>query len=97
MSDVFKNQKLLTIKLDCMTSLTNATGFKILYRKPGGQTGSWDASQDGTSTRIQVTCEDGKIDQAGIWSFQSYYTEDAKTVYGDVVTQEIKEPLYTVS
>lgn len=93
MSDVFKNQKLLTIKLDCMTSLTNATGFKILYKKPSGATGAWDASQDGTSTRIMVTCEDGKIDQAGIWQFQAYYTENTVPVYGDIVGQEFKEPI----
>ena len=75
MSDVFNQQKLLTIKLDCNNSLADATDMQIIYKKPDGSTGSWDATQDANTTMIMVSCSDGKIDQAGTWEFQAYYLE----------------------
>jgi hypothetical protein len=93
MSDVFKNQKLLIIKVDCLTDLSTGANFKIMYRKPSGQVGSWTATKDGATTKIMVSCDDGKIDQAGVWEFQAYFEEDEAPIFGDLVTQEFKEPI----
>jgi len=93
MSNVFKGQKLLVIRLDCLTSLENAGNPKILYRKPDNSTGNWTAQKDGDTTCIMVNCEDGKIDQAGIWEFQSYFEEEGKPIFGNIVQQKIEEPI----
>ena len=94
MSDVFKGQKLLRINLDTDTALTSGSGFKIIYKKPDSTTGSWDAQVDGT--KVYVDCDDGKIDQAGVWEFQPYWTENSNPIYGDIIQQEFKEPLKSI-
>jgi hypothetical protein len=87
MSDLFKGQKLLTIRLDCVTDISSATVMKILYKKPDGTFGEWIATRDGVTNKIQYSVSNGEIDQAGEWVFQSYVEIGTLPGYGSKVSQ----------
>lgn len=78
---IFKNQGLLTIELDTLYDLTSATSTKILYQKPDGTKGEWEAAVSDT-TKVSVSLDDDSLDQAGTWIFQAYAVEDSRTAYG---------------
>lgn len=82
---VFKDQSLLTIRLDTHQDLTGATELKILYVKPDGTKGSWTATADGQV--VQYVVNVGDIDQSSYWTFQSYLKVGTKEATGDKVKQ----------
>ena len=93
MSDVFKGQELLTIKLDCVTDIGSATVLKILFKKPDGSVGEWVAQRDGATNKIYYTVSSGEIDQVGKWKLQSFVTIGGNDGLGDVVEVDFKQPL----
>ena len=81
MSELFKDQSLLTIT--CETGyafLSSATTKKILYRKPSGETGSWDATDSGTD--LVYNLSNGDIDEIGTWQFQAYFDVGSLKSFG---------------
>jgi hypothetical protein len=93
MSKIFKNQGLLTIKLDCGIDPSVATVKKILYKKPDGTKGEWDVVTD-TGNIIKFSpADDTIIDQKGTWRLQSYLVIGGKAGYGDVVDLVITDNL----
>jgi len=93
MSDIFKSQTLLTVKLETGLTITSATVKKILYRKPDGTTGFWTATADGTTKLAYEVNLATDIDQAGIWKLQTFVTLSGKDGYGDIVEVDFKGPL----
>ncbi len=88
MSNVFNKQSLLIYKLDTGLDLTAASVKKILYKKPDGSKGGWDASVEGT--KLVYNFNDTDINVSGEWEFQAYVEIGGKKGYGDVVTEHFK-------
>ena len=45
--------------------------LRIKYKKPSGDTGSWDADVVET-TKAQAIVENGDLNESGLWTFQVY-------------------------
>ncbi len=64
-----------TIKLKLNISLDGNTELKIMYKKPSGDSGSWDAIQDAENPNALVyTVQDGIIDELGNWRLHAFVT-----------------------
>lgn len=88
---LYKGQSLLTITLDCGTSVASATTSRILYRKPSGTTGYWTATASGTE--LSYTLVDGDIDESGVWQIQAYAVIGGKKAYGEIINKQFNEPI----
>lgn len=78
---VFVNQTLLQITANTgYDDLVSASVTQILYEKPNGDTGAFNATVSGTSLIYQI--EDGDIDQKGRWTFQAFWTVGGLDGYG---------------
>lgn len=94
MTKIFKNQELLTIRLDTFdTDIGSATELIIKYKKPSGKTGEWSAQREGSTTRIYYEVSKTDIDEAGIWKFQAWLKITDRMIPGDIAEYEIHEPL----
>jgi len=91
MSQVFKGQSLLEIRLDTKYSLSGASNFKILYVKPDGTKGEWTGNVSGTEIVYQVAAND--IDMPGNWQVQAYFEKDGRKAYGTIRTIQFTENL----
>lgn len=92
MSQIFKGQTLLQLKLDTGIVITAATDMKILWRNPDNVSGEWPVvSIDGTKLVYNMDVAD--IDIAGRWLLQSCVTIGGKIGYGEIVRQEFTEIL----
>lgn len=61
------------ICIDLEEDVTTAMERRILYRKPDGTTGEWEAQQDPNDTDIVYhVIEDGDIDMSGEWRLQAH-------------------------
>lgn len=78
---IYKNQGLLTIELDTSYDLTTATSTKILYQRPDGTLGEWEAAVSET-TKLSVSLVNGSLDQVGTWIFQAFATVGGRNGYG---------------
>lgn len=89
---LFKNQSLFTIT--CATSyasLASATVKRILYTKPSGTDGYWDATVSGNNLIYIV--QSGDIDEEGTWKFQAFVTVSGRDGYGNIAEHYFKYPL----
>jgi hypothetical protein len=88
----YKGQTLKLISVETgSSSLGSATVKRILYEKPGRQTGYFEGTASGTKLTYQPV--DGDIDQTGLWKFQSYIEISGKKGYGDITTQYFETPI----
>lgn len=89
---VFVNQTLLTIVANTgYDDLESATVTRILYEKPNGDTGAFDATVDGTTLVYQIT--DGDIDMKGTWTFQAFWTVNGLDGYGKKKRRYFEKPI----
>lgn len=89
---LFKTQSGFTIIMPTgLSDLSSAEITKILYKKPGGTTGFWQASVSGEN--LIYTVQNGDIDVVGYWSLQSYSELGGKKRYGNYVTMHIEKPI----
>jgi len=77
------------IRLDTDADLSTAQEARILYKKPSGKTGYWNAVVDG-DTLVYLT-QPGDIDEAGIWILQSYVRGITYELTGKKVFIMVKE------
>lgn len=88
----FKTQSLLIITVETgYSGLASATVKRILFTKPNGSKGHWDATESGTLLTYQTTNSD--IDQAGLWKFQAYIVVGGLKGFGDITTQYFETSL----
>ena len=73
------------------SDLASATVKYILYKKPNGASGQWDADVSGTTLIYNV--EEGDIDRIGKWSFQAFYVLNGQRYFGKVASKIIEQPL----
>lgn len=86
MGKVFKNQGLLTIKLETKSAnVSVAEVKKILYKKPDETKGFFTATAEGT--KLVHTFSNAEIDQAGTWEFQAYIEVAGLKGYGEIIKQ----------
>jgi hypothetical protein len=81
-------QSNVAIRLDTETDLTGATAPKILYQRPDGTTGEWDATVEGTFI-VRPASPSAPFDMAGLWRLQAKCTFGALTSIGKVATERI--------
>ena len=89
----FVNQSILKISLDTNqeTLLNTATVKRIYYKKPGGSSGYWTATQN--TSKLEYQTENGDIDEAGLWQFQSYIEVSGSKAWGEIQTINFINPL----
>lgn len=88
----FKTETLKPIILETeYDDLASAEVTKILYQKPGGTEGFWQASVSGKSLIYQPAA--GDLDIVGRWTFQAYIEIAGKIGFGSRVTYEIQKPI----
>jgi hypothetical protein len=87
---IYENQSLLRLEMDTEVSLTGATVMRILYKKPDGTQGFWPVTLT-SGTKLLYNVQDGDIDQAGTWQFQSYVEIDGQTGFGRIVREKVSE------
>ena len=89
---LFKNQGYVTLSFDTGLDLTNATGQKILFKRPDGTKGSFVAVISGTKLTYDMANAD--LNQApGMWQFQAYFQVNGRDGYGDIVNISVEENL----
>lgn len=71
--------------------LASAEVTRILYQKPGGTEGYWQASVSGNS--LIYLPEEGDIDIVGKWTFQAYIEVGGKVSRGNKVPYEVQKPI----
>ncbi len=86
MSQLFKEQSLLELSAPTgLGDLNTASVTEILYRKPSGAKGSFDAQVDGMS--LTYNLQNGDIDEAGKWMFMAYVVNGGLKGYGCIKTR----------
>lgn len=73
MGKIYKDDYNTVIDLDVGEDISAASTYRIYYEKPGGTTGFWAASLQGTSI-VRYTTVNGDLDEAGVWSLQARVT-----------------------
>lgn len=87
----FITSGIITLRLDTEIDISTATVKKILYKKPSGVTGGWDAIADGNTLTYDLTNTD--IDITGVWQFQTYVEIGGEKGFGEIVEQVFMKPL----
>lgn len=88
----FKNQSYLYIKLKAGIDLTTATTTKIVYMKPSGAAGTWNADVV-DSIWLYHDFADGEQDENGTWKAQTYAVIDGRKIWGDIMHFKVQTPL----
>jgi hypothetical protein len=91
MSKIYAFQSNAPINIDTGISLATATATKILFKRPDGSSGEWDAVATGSTLTYDPT--DTDLNQWGDWQFQAYCEIDGEAAYGEVIKQVIYQPL----
>lgn len=78
------------ITLDVGEDVSTATTMDIVYKKPDGTTGTWNATLSGT-TKIQYTTVSGDIDESGKWYVHAYIVLPSWSGIGETASFEVYE------
>ena len=81
---VYKNDIGTAIILDTTENITTQTELKILYQKPSGLEGYWDASVFDTTKARYITTS-GDLNEKGLWYLQVYLEIPNWRGYGETV------------
>lgn len=89
---IFRTQSLFSVVAKTYyDDLASAEVTRILYKKPGGTEGYWEATVSGTDLVYNV--QNGDIDVVGQWTFQAYIEVGGLKGFGSEFTQQIKKPI----
>ena len=86
---IYKGQSLLQIVLDVGLDLSTATNQKVLYRKPSGVKGEWNAVKSGTTLTYDIA--DGDLNESGEWMIQAYFEQSGKKAFGELTKLKVDE------
>ena len=90
MSDekIFVGQEALQLILETNTDISEASGLKIKYRKPGGTEGFWAGTLNGTTQiKKDFIADEGELDEKGKWTFWAFcIMSDGRDLHGKPVT-----------
>jgi len=96
MSNIFRGQGYAYIELDTGEDLATVNDLKILAQKPDKSKVEYTGTVSNT-TMVKYEFANGDLDLAGIWRFQAYFTVAGRKCYGDIVMEEIMEPIKQVT
>lgn len=88
---LFKGQSLLRIELDTGMDLAGVSDPKILYLKPSGNFGEWEATVSGTKVYYDLQAND--IDEDGPWSLQAKVTKDGRDGFSEIIIHRFEPAL----
>lgn len=88
----FKDQGYSSIILDMGLNIAASANKKILYKKPDGTAGEFQAELDGTNA-LKYQADNTTWSVAGTWTFQAYCEIDDLKLFGQPVMVEIKQHL----
>lgn len=89
---LFKTETLKPIILETdYNNLASADVTRILYRKPGGTEGFWQANVSGKNLIYQPVA--GDLDTVGQWTFQAYIEIGGQEGHGSLVTYQVQKPI----
>jgi hypothetical protein len=91
MSKIYQGQANVSINIDTGIALGGASQTKILYKKPNGIQGSWNATVSGTTMNYIPTNDD--LDQSGDWQLQAFAVIGGKNALGEVIDMIVNKPL----
>ncbi len=91
MSNFYVNQGNVTITNDTGVSVAGADVTQIIYTKPNGDRGAWNATPSGDTLTYQI--QTGDVDRNGNWRLQAYISSGGQKGYGSIVTVRFKLPL----
>jgi hypothetical protein len=80
------------IILEVSTDITEATTRRIVYTKPDGIKGYWNAEEEGDTSISFTTTQANNVDMSGIWVLKAYIVTPSWTDYGDPVCLLGKNP-----
>jgi len=71
------------ILIDTDIDLSGFDEIKILYRKPDGSIGEWEAAVcPDDDTYIQYQCNISTLDMSGTWKLQAFVSNDNEQYHG---------------
>ena len=85
----------ISVSITCSitgASLSDASSVALGYEKPGGTTGSWTATLNGSVLEYDITA--AQNDESGVWILQPLFTFASGVIPGTKCEMEIKA-LYT--
>jgi len=91
MSDKVNEGDDLLVSIDMKEDLTTATSPKILYIKPDGTPGLWNAAVSGTAIVYNASATETLGE--GEWQFQAKATMGGKIRRSEIVKQKFYKPL----
>jgi hypothetical protein len=91
MSKIYQGQAHVVISIDTGVSLGGASQTKILYKKPNGTKGSWNATVTGTTMSYVPSNTD--LDQSGDWQLQAFAVIGGKNALGEVIEMIVNKSL----
>lgn len=91
MSQLFKNQSLLTITLETGIDLSTASVTRILFEKPNKKRGFFTASVSGTA--LVYVVQNNDFDMEGEWKLQAYAEIAGKKAFGQIVNYKFLNTL----
>jgi len=92
MSELFKGQTLFSLNAETdYASLGSADVTRIIYEKPSGAKGHFDASVSGTKLVYNVSL--GDIDEVGVWIFQAYIEIGGNPSFGGIYKRKFDKTL----
>jgi hypothetical protein len=83
-----KNQ---TLTLETGRDLAGVSSPRIRYRSPGGETGNFTATVDGTALKYKLGTDD--VTESGTWQFQADITSGSDRLVGDIVRIRAINPI----
>lgn len=86
----FIHQGNITITNNTGVSLAGATVTQIIFRRPDGTTGTWNATPSGNTLTYAIQTGDTAV--KGNWRLQAYIVNGGQKGYGTEVTQRFKLP-----
>jgi hypothetical protein len=88
---VFTLQEYLLLKLDTGISMSTATNKRILAKSPTGVVSEFSASSDGNY--LVYSFDAASFNDEGVWQLQASAEIDAKKIYGQIVSINVKRTL----
>jgi len=73
----------LKIILNVSATITGGSAWKIYYEKPSGDTGSWTAIEESSTSISYTTTGTADIDEVGTWQLQAWVTTPGWVLYGE--------------
>jgi hypothetical protein len=79
---IYMNSVGYAIVLNVNLDITNSTVQRIVYKKPSGATGYWEATLR-RCYEIYYLIQEGDFDEVGKWEIQAYVETSGRPLYGE--------------